>query len=66
VYRHRSVSLNNGKFDVKDKIEFCEKTAGLRSGDFSDLNLSSVLESVSSRKNISDLRHATVTVNESE
>ena len=39
------------------KIAVCEKTAGLRSGNSSDLNVS-VLESVSSRRNISFLRHA--------
>ena len=41
VYRHRSVSLNNEKIRCEiseDKIAFCEKTAGLRSGNFSDLN----------------------------
>ena len=41
MYRHRSVSLNNEKICCEiseDKIAFCEKTAGLRSGNFSDLN----------------------------
>jgi hypothetical protein len=41
VYRHRSVSLNNEKICCEiseDKIVFCEKTAGLRSENFSDLN----------------------------
>jgi hypothetical protein len=42
VCRHRSVSLNNEKLCCEiseDKIAFCEKTAGLRSGpNFSDLN----------------------------
>ena len=41
MYRHRSVSLNNEKICceiIEDKISFCEKTAGLRSGNFSDLN----------------------------
>jgi hypothetical protein len=41
VYRHRSVSLNNEKIFCElseDKIAVCEKTAGLRSGNFSDLN----------------------------
>ena len=41
MYRHRSISLNNEKicFEIsEDKIAFCEKTAGLRSGNFSDLN----------------------------
>jgi hypothetical protein len=41
VYRHRSVSLNDEKICCEiseDKIAFCEKTAGLRSGNFSDLN----------------------------
>ena len=41
MYRYRSVSLNNEKNCCEiseDKIAFCEKTAGLRSGNFSDLN----------------------------
>ncbi len=41
MYRHRSVSLNNEKICCEiseDKIAFCEKTAGLRSGNSSDLN----------------------------
>ena len=41
VCRHRSVSLNNEKSCreiSEDKIAVCEKTAGLRSGNFSDLN----------------------------
>jgi hypothetical protein len=41
VWRHRSVSLNNEKICCEigeDKIAFCEKTAGLRRGKFSDLN----------------------------
>jgi hypothetical protein len=41
VYRHRSVSLNNEKICCEiseDKIAFCEKTSGLRSGNVSDLN----------------------------
>ena len=39
--RHRSVSLNNEKNCCEisgDKIAFCEKTAGLRRGKFSDSN----------------------------
>ena len=39
--RHRSVSLNNEKICCEisqDKIAFCEKTAGLRRGKFSDSN----------------------------
>ena len=59
MYRHRSVSLNNEKICCEiseDKIAVCEKIAGLRSGNFSDLN--SAFESISSRKNISDLRNA--------
>ncbi len=39
--RHRSVSLNNEKNCCEiseDKIAFCEKTAGLRCGKFSDSN----------------------------
>jgi hypothetical protein len=42
VCRHRSVSLNNEKICreiSEDKIAVCEKTAGLRSGKFLDLNL---------------------------
>ena len=62
MYRHRSVSLNNEKTCCEineDKIAFCEKTAGLRSGNFSDLDSAiSMFESVSSRKSISVLRHA--------
>jgi hypothetical protein len=41
VYRHRSVSLNNEKLYCEiseDKIAVCEKTAGLRIGNFSHLN----------------------------
>ena len=41
VYLHLSVSLNNEKICHKtceDKIAVCEKTAGLRSGNFSGLN----------------------------
>jgi hypothetical protein len=41
VYRHRSVSLNNENICCEiseDKIAVCEKTAGLRSGNFSDFN----------------------------
>jgi hypothetical protein len=41
VCRHRSVSLNKEKICreiSEDKIEVCEKTQGLRSGNFSDLN----------------------------
>ena len=41
MYRHRSVSLNNKKICCEiseDKIAFCEKTAGLRSENSSDLN----------------------------
>jgi hypothetical protein len=41
VCRHRSVSLNNEKICreiSEDKIAVCEKTAGLQSGNFSDLN----------------------------
>ena len=59
---HPSVSLNNEKncrSISEDKIAVCEKTAGLQSGNFSDLSfIFSVLESVSSRKNILDLRYA--------
>ena len=41
MYRHRSVSLNNEKNCCeisKDKIAFCDKTAGLQRGKFSDSN----------------------------
>jgi hypothetical protein len=41
VWRHRSVSLNNENICCvisEDKIAFCEKTAGLRRGKFSDSN----------------------------
>ena len=42
MYLHSSVSLNNEKFVIKfkceDKIAVCAKTAGLRCGNFSDLN----------------------------
>ena len=41
MWRHRSVSLNNEKICCEiseDKIAFCEKTAGLRRGTFSDSN----------------------------
>ncbi len=43
MYRHRSVSLNNEKICCEiseDKIAFSEKTAGLRSGNFSDFRKS--------------------------
>jgi hypothetical protein len=39
---------------IEHKIAFCEKTAGLELFGFE----LSVLESVSSRQNISDVRHA--------
>ena len=62
MYRHRSVSLNNEKICCEiseDKIAFCEKTAGLRTTEWELFGFElSVFESVSSRKNISDLRHA--------
>jgi hypothetical protein len=41
VYPHRSVSLNNEKICCEiseDKIAVSEKTAGIWSGNFSDLN----------------------------
>ncbi len=41
MYRHRSVLLNNEKICCEiseDKIAFCEKTVGLWSGNFLDLN----------------------------
>ena len=41
MWRHRSVSLNNEKICCEiseDKIAFCEKTAGLQHGKFSDSN----------------------------
>ena len=65
MWRHRSVLLNNEKICCEigeDKIAFCEKTAGLRRGKFTVREVFgfelSVLESVSSRKNISVPRHA--------
>ena len=61
VCRHRSVSLNNEKNCCEiseDKIAFCEKTAGLRRGRFLDSNSACMIESVSSRKNISVPRYA--------
>ena len=60
---HPSVSLNNEKNCreiSKDKIAVCEKTAGLRSGNSSDLD-STCFKSVNSRRNISVLRHACTT-----
>jgi hypothetical protein len=41
VYHHPSVSLNKENIcrEISEiKIEVCEKTQGLRSGNFSDLN----------------------------
>ena len=41
MWRHRCVSLNNEKICCEiseDKIAFCEKNAGLRSGRFTDSN----------------------------
>ena len=62
VCLHPSVSLNNEKncraISEDKKIAVCEKTAGLRSGNSSDLDSASVVESVSFRKDISDLRYA--------
>ena len=61
VCLHPSLSLNNEKICrefSEHKIAVCEKTAGLRSGNSSDLNSCSVHESVSSRRNISVLRDA--------
>ena len=60
MYRHRSISLNNEKICCEiseDKIAFCEKTAGLYEWELFGFKLS-MLESVSSRKSISVLRHA--------
>ena len=61
MWRHRSVSLNNEKICCEiseDKIAFCEKTAcGFTAREVFGFELS-VLESVSSRKNISVPRHA--------
>jgi hypothetical protein len=59
VCHHPSVSLNKEKVSreiSENKIAVCEKTQGLRSGNFSDLNsaCSTVLYSV----NISVPRHA--------
>ena len=42
VCLHPSVSWNNEKYSraiSEDKIAVCEKTAGLRSGNYSDLDL---------------------------
>ena len=50
MWRHRSVSLNNEKICCEiseDKIAFCEKTAGLRRGKFSDSNSACLKVSVS-------------------
>ena len=61
VFFHPSVSLNNEKNCCKnsgDKIAVCERTAGVRSWKFPNLNSISVLESVSSGENISVPRHA--------
>ena len=60
VCLHLSVSLNNEEICEfnEHKIAVGEKSAGLRSGNSLDLNSCSVLESVSSRRNISVLRHA--------
>jgi hypothetical protein len=58
VYRHRSVSLNNENICCEiseDKIAVCEKTAGLRSGNFSDFDsaCSNVLRRFSTKRNFS-------------
>jgi hypothetical protein len=61
VCRHRSMSLNNETICCEiseDKIAGCEKIAGLRRGNFSDLNSACLNVHVSSRKNISVARHA--------
>ena len=61
VCLHPCVSLNNEKIcpEISEhKIAVCEKTAGLRSGNSIFGFELSLLESTSSRKNISDLRHA--------
>ena len=57
---HSSVSLSNEKNCLsinEDKIAVCEETAGLRSGNSSDL-YSACLKVLLSRKNILDLRYA--------
>ena len=59
VCLHPSVSFSNDKICrefSEHKLAVCEKTASLRSGNYG-FELS-VLESVSSRRNISVLRHA--------
>jgi hypothetical protein len=62
VYRHRSVSLNNEKIFCEisdDKIAFCEKNCGSTPTEWERFGFElSVFESISSRKSISDLRHA--------
>ena len=61
VCLHPSVSLNNEKICCEyseHKIAVCEKTADLRSGNSSTEWELNVLESVSSRRNISVVRHA--------
>ena len=58
VCLHPSVSLNNDKICrefSEHKIAVCEKTAGLRSGNSSDLNSASQR---ACRRNISVLIHA--------
>ena len=58
---HPSMSLNKEKVSreiSENKIAVCEKTQGLRSGNFSDLNSAYSTVLVSSRKNISVPRHA--------
>ena len=60
MYHHPSVSLNKEKICreiSENKIAVCEKTQGLRSGNFFGFELS-VFDSVSSRKNILVPRHA--------
>ena len=66
VCRHRSVSLNNDNICreiSKDKIAVCEKTAGIRSWNFSDLN-SACSKCVSSGEYFSSTRSGEMKVND--
>ena len=58
---HPCVSLNNEKIcrEISEhEIAVCEKTAGLRSRNSSDLSSACLIVHASSRRNILDLRHA--------
>ena len=61
MYHHPPVSLNKENIcrEIREnKIAVCEKTQGLRSGNFSDLNSACSTVLISSRKNILVPRHA--------